>query len=84
LSINIDITDCKSVEIIKIMQQYPFGSLTIKNERVYWVSDLSEAAYPRENATAPRNYPGQQLRKPTIGERMEKAQDALGRMVCGR
>ena len=81
---NIDLTDLPSREIIKILQNYPSGSLIIKFERVFWASDDSEPVYPRNMPTVPRENGGQYSKRKelTMGDRFGKMSDALGRMVC--
>jgi len=39
---DIDVTNLKSRELIKILEIYPYGVLTIKYERVFWCSDYAE------------------------------------------
>ncbi len=80
---NIDLTDLRSREIIKILQNYPSGSLIIKFERVFWASEDSEPVYPRDILAASEENRGQPRRKElTISDRFGKMSDTLGRMVC--
>ena len=83
---DIDITDVKSRELIKILSMYPQGHIEIKFERVFWASDYSEPDIPRENpypSAAPVN-PGQPRGQPpkSASAPFERMADALGRMVC--
>jgi hypothetical protein len=48
--IDIDITDLKARELIKILNMYNSGHLEIKFERVFWCSDYSEPSMPTNPA----------------------------------
>lgn len=81
--LDIDITDKKTRDIIEILELYPYGHLEIKFERVFWVSDYSEADFPRGS---PEYSPGRRggsdpRREPNLGERFHKMADVLGSMV---
>ncbi|MCK9430211.1 MAG: hypothetical protein M0R17_09430 [Candidatus Omnitrophica bacterium] len=79
--IDIDITNLKSREIIKILELYSHGSLAIKYERVFWCSDYAEPE-TRENpvGTPPGVPPNQKRRNP--GEPFQRMADSLGSMIC--
>lgn len=47
---DIDITDLKARELIKILNMYNSGHLEIKFERVFWCSDYSEPSMPTNPA----------------------------------
>jgi hypothetical protein len=80
---NIDITDLKSRDIIKILQSFSQGHLEIKFERIFWSSDYSEPDLPREESSVrafdPRRPP---QGKGGVGKSFERMADTLGSMVC--
>lgn len=49
---DIDVTELKSREIVKLLTLYPSGHLEIKFERVFWCSDYSEPNLPTSPAEA--------------------------------
>jgi hypothetical protein len=79
---DIDVTDVKSRELIKILNLYPQGHLEIKFERIFWSSDYSEPDLPREEKTMrafdPRRPPQGQG---DVGQRFGKMADVLGSMM---
>lgn len=81
---NIDITEMKSRELIRILTLYPYGSLETKHERIFWCSDTSE---PEVNRQSPGDNPQRRgsPSKPNQGEewsgRFRKMQDTLGGMM---
>jgi len=78
---NIDITDLKSREIIKILSMYPQGKLEIKFERVFWSSDYAEPSLPNESPASafdPRRPPRGQG---NIGQAFNRMGDRLAEMV---
>jgi len=81
---DIDLTDLRSKEIIKILENFSHGHIEIKFERVFWSSDYTEPDMPREERTVrafdPRRPP---QGKGTIGQGFERMADTLGSMVCG-
>lgn len=82
MGLDIDITDLKSRELIKILTLYPQGHLEIKYERVFWISDYAEPDSAREE---PRmNYRAQQgaPQGSSASKPFERMADTLGQMVC--
>ena len=75
---NIDITDLKSRDIIKILEMYPQGHLETKFERIFWCSDYLEPETRYSHAGAPTN-PGSP--PPQHRKAIERMGDALGSMV---
>jgi len=58
MTLDIDITDKKSREIIKILDNYPYGHLEIKFERVFWCSEDSEPVQTRSHSPGGNPLPG--------------------------
>jgi hypothetical protein len=75
---NIDITDLNSKQIVKILTLYPFGSLEIKYERIFWCSETTEPETRQSPGEPPRRGPPQ---KEDWGNRFRKMQDSLGSMI---
>lgn len=75
---NIDITDLKSRDIIKILEMYHQGHLETKFERIFWCSDYLEPETRYSHAGAPTN-PGSPPPQPR--KAIERMSDALGSMV---
>lgn len=75
---NIDITDLKSRDIIKILEMYTQGHLETKFERIFWCSDYLEPETRYSHAGAPTN-PGSPPPQPR--KAIERMSDALGSMV---
>ena len=80
MPLNIDITDLKSREIIRILNMYPYGSLEIKYERVFWVSDSPE---PESTRHTPGDAPSERGSPKNVGwdTRFRKMSDTLGSMM---
>ena len=81
MSMNIDVTELKSREIIKILSMYPQGHLEIKFERVFWSSDYAEPSLPNDtlaSAFDPRRPP---QGKGNIGQAFNRMSDRLADMV---
>lgn len=78
MTLNIDITDCKSNEIRKIMETYPYGQLEIKFERVQWITDssVSTSSCGPEDSPANRGNP-----QPGLAKGFQGALDVLGGMM---
>jgi hypothetical protein len=80
---DIDVTNVKSRELVKILNLYPQGHLEIKFERIFWSSDYSEPDLPRDEpvvrAFDPRRPP---QGKGGVGRTFERMADTLGSMVC--
>jgi hypothetical protein len=80
---DIDVTNVKSRELIKILNLYPQGHLEIKFERIFWSSDYSEPDLPRDEpvvrAFDPRRPP---QGKGNAGQVFQRMSDTLGSMVC--
>ncbi len=80
MNLRIDITEMKSRELIKLLQTYPYGSLEIKYERVFWVSDNADPEPRQSPGDAPsRGYPTK--RPDDWNKRFNRMQDALGRAI---
>jgi hypothetical protein len=81
MKMDIDITDLNSHEIIRVLENYPKGSLKIKYDRVFWESlNLEPSPSSRVmNSFDPRQPP---KGEGDIGKRFERMGDVLGRMVC--
>ena len=80
---DIDITQLKSKEIVKILQLYPQGHLETKFERVFWCSDYSEPE-SRENPSGTPYLPGVPATRPRENEfngAMKRMSDTLGSMM---
>lgn len=79
---DIDITDLKSREIVKLLTLYPQGHLEIKFERVFWCSDYSEPNLP----TSPTEAYGPMTMRPPkasgASAPFERMADTLGGLVC--
>lgn len=78
---NIDVTDLKSKEIMKILSMYPMGHLEIKFERVFWCSDYAEPSLQNDSPAAafdPRRPP---QGKGNIGQAFQRASDVLAGMI---
>jgi len=81
MSFDIDITEKKSRELIKILDLYPYGRLEIKYERVFWCSDSSEPELPRRSpGDSPENR-GAPLKKENAHTKLTRSLDALGSMM---
>jgi hypothetical protein len=81
MTLNIDITDLKSKEIIKILSMYPMGHCEIKYERVFWCSDYAEPSFNNDtpgSAFDPRRPP---QGKGNIGQAFNKMSDSLASLV---
>ena len=79
---DIDITDLKSREIIKLLTLYNSGHLEIKFERVFWCSDYSEPNLP---TTPTEAYGPMTMRPPRpsgASAPFERMADTLGSLVC--
>lgn len=79
---NIDITELKSRDIIRILNQYPMGHTEIKFERVFWCSDYVEASLQNDSPAAafdPRRPP---QGKGNAGQAFQRMADSLGSLVC--
>jgi hypothetical protein len=80
---DIDVTNTKSRELVKILNLYPQGHLEIKFERIFWSSDYSEPDLPRDEpvvrAFDPRRPP---QGKGNAGQAFQRMSDTLGSMVC--
>jgi hypothetical protein len=79
---NIDITDMKSREIIKLLNLYPHGSLVTKFERIFWCSDYSEPENLGDN-TSPLDPRGRvpHPNGPRAAQAFSRMADTLGSMV---
>ncbi len=78
MTLDIDITDKKGREIIKIISMYPYGRLEIKIDKVFWCSDTIE---PEIIDNRPRDRRDTLLKEPSAGDRFRRMSDALGSMV---
>jgi hypothetical protein len=79
---NIEISDLRSREIIKILELYPQGHLEIKYESVFWCSDYSEPEpNMRNNPGTPPGVPPNQQRNRSAAEMTRRAADSLGSMM---
>lgn len=80
MSLDIDITDKRSEEIIQIMELYPKGHLEIKFERVFWVSVGSGPASRYNPSGAP---PGSSSNRPIkqVNAGLQRMSDVLGSMM---
>jgi len=76
---DIDITDLKSRDIIKILQNYPQGNLEVKFERIFWCSDYLEPESKDNHAGEPPTRGGPHNQKPQRA--MERMADTLGSMM---
>ena len=76
---DIDITDLRSRELIRLLNNYPQGHLEIKYERVFWCSDYLEPETAStdngRSGNRPSPYPRGMAGAP------QRALDALGSMV---
>lgn len=77
---DIDITELKSREIIKLLNLYPQGHLEIKFERVFWCSDYSEPNLPTSPAEAFN--PMRPPKASGASAPFERMADTLGGLVC--
>lgn len=78
---DIDVTDLNSREIIRVLENYPRGSLKIKYDRVFWESFNLEPTPSSKviESFDPRRPP---KGEGDIGKKFERMADTLGRMVC--
>ncbi len=81
MTLDIDITEKRTEEIIEILETYYRGHLEIKFERVFWVSDSSGIQSRDNPADPPGNRRDSRSKPLNIGERFQKSLDALGSMV---
>lgn len=79
---DIDITDLRSRDILRILQNYPQGHLEIKFERVFWCSDYTEPELPREEQVVKAFDPRRPPQARGLSGGFQRAADVLGSMVC--
>jgi hypothetical protein len=83
--LDIDITELKSRDLIKIFSMYPSGRIEIKFERVFWCSDYAEPVSQRDMPPAeafdPRRPPQRQNTMNQASRTFEKMGDVLGSMM---
>ena len=78
---DIDISELKSREVIKILELYPQGHLEIKYERVFWCSDYTEPETRYNPKGTPA--PGVPIQKKgnAINLAAQRMSDTLGSMM---
>lgn len=81
MSLDIDISEKKSREIIQILRNYPQGHLEIKFERVFWSSDYTEPEVTRWNPGESPDNRGFPPRKRSAGDVARTMSDTLGSMM---
>lgn len=79
---DIEITDMKSRDLIKLLTIYPQGHLEIKFERVFWCSDYSEPNLP--TSPAEDFNPMRPPKASGASAPFERMADTLGSLVCGQ
>lgn len=81
---DIDITDNKAKEIMEIIQNYPYGHLEIKFERVFWHTEMTTPYQsPVVDGSHPHGHQPTAIPNKQKGFNFEHAGNALMNMVCG-
>jgi hypothetical protein len=88
MPLEINITELKSKDIIKVLNNYPQGHLEIKQNHIFWCSDYLEPENQSRDFPSAPSADGRfsNQRKPNAGEQAARAfkrmSDTLGSMVC--